>query len=253
MENKEESGKLEELKAVHSQHARILKEDEEVWISSEDLNTENSSDEDRFRAKHAFKKKIKLKNRKRSSPNIRLQRPSIPCVPSTSKDLDDRLLMPLTSEDLHSRSTDDSRTSDEEYHVPPISAECLSKRLSLEDWRPMKGALNISSLDESSSTAGDARKIVNEAGNFYNTMLDKLESLKSCSALRTVRKEKLEAAEYEVEKTFKRLKNTPEVKQKLNFINKRDVKINEIINRYKIIFLNLYHFYYLSKILKKIS
>jgi len=62
-------------------------QDEEFWISSEDLNTENSSDDDRSKTKHAFKKKLKQKNRKRSSPNIRLQRPSIPSVPSTSKDL----------------------------------------------------------------------------------------------------------------------------------------------------------------------
>lgn len=60
-----------------------------------------------------------------------------------------------TADDLNSRSTDDSRTSDEEYQIPPlIKAECLSKRLSLEDWRPTKGALNISSLDEVTSSAG---------------------------------------------------------------------------------------------------
>jgi len=35
-----------------------------------------------------------------------------------------------------------------------MSSECLSKRLSMEDWRPMKGALKISSLEESSSAAG---------------------------------------------------------------------------------------------------
>lgn len=62
-------------------------QDDEIWISSEDLNTENSSDDDKSKTKHAFKKKLKLKNRKRSSPNIRLQRPSIPSVPSTSKEL----------------------------------------------------------------------------------------------------------------------------------------------------------------------
>ncbi|ENN73084.1 hypothetical protein YQE_10288, partial [Dendroctonus ponderosae] len=146
--------KPEELKIIHSQHARILKEDEEFWISSEDLNTENSSDDDRSKAKHACKKKLKLKDRKRSSPNIRLQRPSISSVASTSKALDERLLMPAT-DDQNARSTDDSRTSDEEYQIPPlIKAECLSKRLSLEDWRPMKGALNISSLDEAKSSAG---------------------------------------------------------------------------------------------------
>lgn len=66
---------------------------------------------------------------------------------------DDRLLVPV-SDDTHSRSTDESRTSDDEYQAPPSSSECLSKRLSMEDWRPMKGALKISSLEESSSAAG---------------------------------------------------------------------------------------------------
>lgn len=50
-------------------------------------------------------------------------------------------------------------------------------------------------------------------------MFDKLESLKSCS---------------QFEQTFKELKNTPEVKEKLDFINKLDVEINETINRYKV-------------------
>uniref|UniRef100_A0AAR5Q1F3 BSD domain-containing protein n=1 Tax=Dendroctonus ponderosae TaxID=77166 RepID=A0AAR5Q1F3_DENPD len=220
--------KPEELKIIHSQHARILKEDEEFWISSEDLNTENSSDDDRSKAKHACKKKLKLKDRKRSSPNIRLQRPSISSVASTSKALDERLLMPAT-DDQNARSTDDSRTSDEEYQIPPlIKAECLSKRLSLEDWRPMKGALNISSLDEAKSSAGDARKIVNETGNFCNAMLDKLKSLKSCSVLESARQELSGTG-----KTFQYLKNTPEVKQQLDFIKKLDEDINETISRYK--------------------
>lgn len=60
---------------------------------------------------------------------------------------------------------------------------------------------------------GDSRK------NFYDAMFDKLESLKSCS---------------QFEQTFKELKNTPEVKEKLDFINKLDVEINETINRYKV-------------------
>lgn len=146
--------KNEDLKVVHSQYARILKEEDEIWISSEDLNTENSSDDERLKTKQAYKKKLKIKHRKRSTPNIRIQRASIPSIPSTSSCgvVDDRLLMPK-SDELHSRS-DDSRTSDEEYSLPPVSPECLSKRFSLEDWRPMKGALNISSLEDAASSVG---------------------------------------------------------------------------------------------------
>ncbi|XP_050295789.1 uncharacterized protein LOC126735745 [Anthonomus grandis grandis] len=225
---------FEELKqAVHSQHARILKEDDEIWISSEDLNTENSSDEDRSKVKLAFRKKLKPKNRKRSSPNIRLQRPSIPSVTSTSQQLDNRLLMPQTSEDPHSRSTDESRTSDEEYNVPSmISSECLSKRLSLEDWRPTRGSLTVSSLEETASAAGDPRKLVNETGNFLEAMMNKLKTLKSCSALSPYKEpEDLVMPSYK--KTFKYLKNTPEVKRSLEAIRAMDEEIFQTINQYK--------------------
>ncbi|KAL1512721.1 hypothetical protein ABEB36_002264 [Hypothenemus hampei] len=172
---------------------------------------------------------MKLKNRKRSSPNIRLQRPSISSSSnSTNKEIDERLLMP-SSEDIHSKSTDESRTSDEEYVPPSMSSECLSKRLSLEDWRPMKGALN-SALEDSSSATVNTRKIMNETGNFFNSMLDKLKSLKSCPILELRHLKGKKAAE----KTFLSLKNTPEVREKLNFIRKMDEEINETINRYKI-------------------
>ncbi|CAG9762094.1 unnamed protein product [Ceutorhynchus assimilis] len=225
--------KAEDLKVVyHSQHVRILKEDDEIWISSEDLNTENSSDDvDKTKTKNAYKKKLKLKTRKRSTPNIRLQRPSIPSVSSTSKDLDDRLLMPSTTDDLNSRSTDDSRTSDEEYHHPPVpSSECLSKRLSLEDWRPMKGALSASTLEDNASSTGETIKMARDSRNFFDAMFDKLKSLKRCPVLKSG-EEKLDVDVDE--KSFKYLKNTPQVRQQLDFINELNKEIEETLSLYK--------------------
>lgn len=60
-------------------------------------------------------------------------------------------------------------------------------------------------------------------------MLDKLESLKSCPCP-------------EFEQTFNELKNTPEVKEKLDFINKLDLEINDTINRYKVLKCNFLNF-----------
>lgn len=135
---------------VHSQHARIMKEEDEIWISSEDLNTENSSDDERLKLRHACKRKTKVKNRKRSSPNINVQRPSISSIPpvaGTSKDLDDRLL--ASRLEVPSSQLDESKTSDEEY--APVPSNYNTKRMSLEDWRPMKGALNLTSLEEAAA------------------------------------------------------------------------------------------------------
>ncbi|XP_076268249.1 uncharacterized protein LOC143201213 [Rhynchophorus ferrugineus] len=151
-EKQQNTDRSEDSRMLHSQHARILKEEDEIWISSEDLNTENSSDDDRSRSKPIYnKKKVKSKYRKRSTPSIHVQRPSVSSGSSsmagTSAALDERLLMPAL-DDPQSRS-DESRTSDEE--CTSISSELLAKRLSLDDWRPTRGSLKIQSLDEPSA------------------------------------------------------------------------------------------------------
>ncbi|XP_030762444.1 uncharacterized protein LOC115887217 [Sitophilus oryzae] len=222
----------EEIKMVHSQHARIMKEEDEIWISSEDLNTENSSDDERLKLRHACKRKTKVKNRKRSSPNINVQRPSISSIPpvaGTSKDLDDRLL--ASRLEVPSSQLDESKTSDEEY--APVPSNYNTKRMSLEDWRPMKGALNLTSLEEAAAENRVPKMSYPE--NFYEGLLDKLRSLKSCSSLKSLRKiSPPERATAPVDgKSFQFLKNTPEVKATLDFINKLDEEIADTICKYK--------------------
>lgn len=67
-------------------------------------------------------------------------------------------------------------------------------------------------------------------------MLDKLQSLKSCSVLKCARNELPDVDEKlaGTGKTFQCLKNTPQVKQQLEFIKKLDEEINETISRYKV-------------------
>ncbi|KAF7278001.1 hypothetical protein GWI33_008996 [Rhynchophorus ferrugineus] len=230
-EKQQNTDRSEDSRMLHSQHARILKEEDEIWISSEDLNTENSSDDDRSRSKPIYnKKKVKSKYRKRSTPSIHVQRPSVSSGSSsmagTSAALDERLLMPAL-DDPQSRS-DESRTSDEE--CTSISSELLAKRLSLDDWRPTRGSLKIQSLDEPSADSPVVSR------NFYDIVLGKLRSLKSCPSLKSVRRATLQEKETSklARKTFKFLKSTPEVMATLDFIENLNRQIKNKIAQYKL-------------------
>ncbi|XP_060534071.1 uncharacterized protein LOC132706632 [Cylas formicarius] len=193
----------EDLKiGVHSQHTRILKEEDEVWISSEDLNTENSSEDDGSAKPFNPKRKVKQKNRKRSTPSVQFQKvPDYRAVifPDFLKKPEVDKTRPITPD-----------SEDSDVALPPISS-CTSaaKLKDVEDWRPMRGAL--------SSKQDDSEFRFNQ------------EHL--CAPRKTSKLADGAANGLEI---FRTRKNSSKIKKTLNFIANLESKINEAIATYQV-------------------